>query len=149
MDDDRGFTLIELLVVIAIIGILSAVVLANLGTAKDNGQNARKQADMHELNTALNAYYIDHGTAPVNTAPTGNWSNITVSLTALVTEKYISKLPTPPDATTYYYYNYGGFMMLATMLQPAAYGPGTRGWHCSDAAGGTGSSKYYCLETSL
>lgn len=149
MDQQRGFTLIELLVVIAIIGILSAVVLANLGTAKDNGQTARKQADMHELNTALTSYYIDHGIAPVNTAPTGNWSNISVSLPALVTEKYIAKLPTPPDATTYYYYNYGTFIMIAALLQPAVYGPGALGWHCSDAAGGTGTSKYYCLNISL
>lgn len=149
MDEDRGFTLIELLVVIAIIAILSTVVLANLGTAKDNGQNARKQADMHELYTALASYYIDHGVAPVNTAPTGNWSNISVSLPALVSEKYIPRLPMPPDATTYYYYNYGTFMVLAAMLKPAAYGPGTLGWHCSDAAGGTGTSKYYCLNISL
>jgi len=56
----RGFTLIELLVVIAIIGILSAVVLASLNTARDKGSDAAIQADITGIRTQAQLFYTDH-----------------------------------------------------------------------------------------
>ena len=56
----RGFTLIELLVVIAIIGILSAVVLASLNTARVKGNNAAIQSNLSTVQTQAEVYYGDH-----------------------------------------------------------------------------------------
>ncbi|MDP2593883.1 MAG: type II secretion system protein [bacterium] len=53
----RGFTLIELLVVIAIIGILSAVVLASLNTARSKGSDAAIQSDLNGIRTQAEIFY--------------------------------------------------------------------------------------------
>ncbi len=60
----QGFTLIELLVVIAIIGILSAVVLASLNTARSKGNNASIQSNLSTIQTQAEIYY---GGAGANT----------------------------------------------------------------------------------
>ena len=53
----RGFTLIELLVVIAIIGVLSAVVLASLNTARSKGNDAAIKSNLATISTQAELYY--------------------------------------------------------------------------------------------
>lgn len=54
----RGFTLIELLVVIAIIGILSAVVLASLNSARSKGNGANIKSNLDAIRSQ-STIYID------------------------------------------------------------------------------------------
>jgi len=63
----KGFTLIELLVVIAIIGILSSVVLASLNSARKKARDARRVADIKQIQLALEMYF--DSTGPSNTYP--------------------------------------------------------------------------------
>jgi prepilin-type N-terminal cleavage/methylation domain-containing protein len=56
----RGFTLIELLVVVAIIGILAAVVMANLSNARSKGNDAGILANITSVTTQAGVYIGDH-----------------------------------------------------------------------------------------
>ncbi len=53
----KGFTLIELLVVIAIIGILSAVVLASLNSARAKGSDAAIKSNVNNARAQAELYY--------------------------------------------------------------------------------------------
>jgi type IV pilus assembly protein PilA len=59
--NQKGFTLIELLVVIAIIGVLSAIVLASLNSARNKGKDAAIRDQMTQLSTLAELNYNDYG----------------------------------------------------------------------------------------
>ncbi len=64
----RGFTLIELLVVIAIIGILASIVLASLNTARRKSRDARRIADLKQIQLALELFADANGQEYPDTA---------------------------------------------------------------------------------
>lgn len=62
----KGFTLIELLVVVAIIGLLATIVTVSLSSARKRAKDARRVADMGQIETALNLYFANVGHYPTN-----------------------------------------------------------------------------------
>ncbi len=61
---NRGFTLIELLVVISIIGLLSSIVLTSVNSARAKARDARRIADLKQIQLALELYYADNNAYP-------------------------------------------------------------------------------------
>ncbi len=70
----RGFTLIEFLVVIAIIGLLSAVVLASLNTARSKDNDVAVKANLATVSTQATLYLSNNnnsfGTYALAACPT-------------------------------------------------------------------------------
>lgn len=115
--EKRGFTLIELLVVIAIIGLLASIVLASLNSARKKARDARRQADLKQLQNALELFANDSGGVyPVGGTPAtcfGSDGCLVVDTTAGLAaatgglgSAYMTTLPTDPLNTNdqrYYY----------------------------------------------
>lgn len=57
----KGFTLIELLIVVAIIGILSAVVLTSLGSARGKAKEAKVKSQMASMRAQAELYASSNG----------------------------------------------------------------------------------------
>jgi len=97
----QGFTLIELLIVISIIGILAAALLVSLGGARQSGRDARRIADLRNIQSVLELYFNKTGEYPgVDMAGLG-----TELKNKLGAATRISKDPSPGKDYRYTYYS--------------------------------------------
>lgn len=106
----KGFTLIELLVVISIIAILTTIGLVSYLEFSKKGRDAKRQADLGGIQSALQQYNSDHGFYPLLNAGGCN-TNGTFKVDCALTnvsyatnpKTYLNKIPKEPVATNNQY----------------------------------------------
>jgi len=92
----QGFTLIELLVVIAIIGLLSTLSIVALNQARARSRDARRIADIKQIQTALEMYYNDNGKYPPNNEVAAG-AKIATGSPLVIYMDIVPKPPIPAD----------------------------------------------------
>lgn len=144
----KSFTLIELLVVIIILGSLSALIFGNFFTSLKKGRDARRKADLEQIQKALEMYYEDNRQYPDNLS-----FGEELSFNGKV---YMKKVPNDPVASRRYKYVYdsinNGYQLYACLenteqilpnqepLQPAG------GFNCpTNCFASDGQTKITCI----
>jgi general secretion pathway protein G len=125
-----GFTLIEIMVVILILGLLATIVVQSLRGATDKAKHTKAQADLHELQTALDRYYLDSGFYP--TTDQGLAALVSAPSSGRVPTNYedggyIQRIPNDPWGSAYFYQSDGNTYTLKSFGKNGAQGGGGNG----------------------
>ena len=77
----KGFTLIELLIVVAIIGLLASMILVGLSSFRTKGRDARRVADLRQIQNGLEIYYTKNLSYPTASGDAlSSWTALSVAL---------------------------------------------------------------------
>lgn len=114
---NKGFTLVELLVVISIISVLSSTVMYSTAQARVKADDAKKQAEVHQVQVAISLQKDTTKKTPLNYncagtyCASGTGDSVAVegtqafnaSMQELVDKGYISSIPKSKDNSYVYY----------------------------------------------
>lgn len=127
----RGFTLIELLVVISIIGILAALLIANMVGVRERARDAATKNNLKQLQSALRLYYNDYQTYPAAASGTPCSTLISGTLSVGATPYTQPLVIDTPGSCTYTSLNGGeGYRIVVDLFSGAGTDDTNSGTQC-------------------
>ena len=98
---ERGFTLIEIVLVITLIGLMATLLISLVDPVRQfqKSNDARRKADLHQIQAVLELYRTDQGQYPAVLPACGS------ALTGGTTT-YLQKIPCDPKNTGQFQYQY-------------------------------------------
>jgi len=135
----KGFTLIELLIAIVILGVLSALISGNFFSSLKKGRDARRKADLEQIQRAVEMYYEDKRSYPATII-------FGTSLTDSASGKiYMQKVPNDPISGNNYVYQSDGtyYKLYSCIENNLDQGPGVnQNGYTGTNCGNCGACKY-------
>lgn len=74
LKNKKGFTIVELLVVISIMGFVSTLAITSLNSARMRARDAKRSADIRQIEKAVQLYHDKYGTYPQPCQGYNTWS---------------------------------------------------------------------------
>ncbi len=91
----KAFTLVELLVVIAIVGLIAAISIIALNSARAKSRDAKRAADIKQISTALALFFNDAGRYPDDL----EWASGSLEYNGQTYLAVIPSAPSPADGS--------------------------------------------------
>jgi prepilin-type N-terminal cleavage/methylation domain-containing protein len=98
----KGFTLIELMVVIAIIGVMTAIIVANINQSRAKARDVKRVSDVNQIQLAVTLFFDRcniYPAAPISLTDDGSAS----CPSGVTLGTFLGKIPTNIDGTSYPY----------------------------------------------
>jgi prepilin-type N-terminal cleavage/methylation domain len=139
----KSFTLLELMIAIVILGVLSALISGNFITSLKKGRDARRKADLEQIQRALEMYYEDKRAYPTGLT---FGQKLCETPSCPSTEKvYMQKVPNDPVSSYSYQYQSDGtyYRLFSCIENNLDQGPGVKQTGYTDTnCGSCGVCKY-------
>jgi|SRR3990167_3868299 len=108
MKNNKGFSLTELMIAVSIVGSVASLAGAQMDDILPLARDAQRQANIRQVQTALNLYYNDHGQYPISRdqEPTALGWQMIKSILESADETYMPEVPHDPLDVGQYIFKY-------------------------------------------